>query len=89
MQHVRNIGPLPRGRYRILAPEDNPVTGPYSLRLEPDPANEMFGRSDFLIHGSAVKLAKRGQESRGCPILARANRMAIVDMGAEWLEVVE
>lgn len=88
MQHVRMIGPLPRGRYRIGAPE-LASTGAYSLRLHPCPETEMFGRDGFLIHGPAVDASKRGQESHGCPIMHRICREQVVRLGVEWLEVVE
>lgn len=89
MQHARNTGPLPVGWYRICSPENHPTVGPYALRLVPNGDNKMFGRDGFLIHGPAVDPAKRGHESRGCPIAQRATREAIHALGCEWLEVVQ
>ena len=89
MQDVHDVGPLPRGLYDIGDPENNPHTGPYSLRLTPHPENEMFGRSDFLIHGPALDPSRFGQESKGCAILVRPDRERIVSTGAKTLEVTQ
>lgn len=54
MEAVRNKGPLPSGTYtlaRMTAAEViSAHKGPDVYRLVPDPANQMFGRSGFLIH---------------------------------------
>lgn len=88
MQSVKAVGPLPRGRYTIGAPQDRPGhTGPYSLALAPDPANEMFGRSAFYIHGDKIGAAP-GMTSLGCIILPRLIRWAVWGSGDHELEVV-
>src|SRR5215813_11458970 len=51
MQDQHDIGPLPRGRYKMTALIDSPHTGLATIILDPDPANQMFGRSGFRIHG--------------------------------------
>jgi type VI secretion system (T6SS) effector TldE1-like protein len=84
-QCVRGIGPIPRGRYTIGPPIHGP--SPYSLRLTPDPANDMCGRSGFLIHGDSI--AHPGDASDGCIILTRPEREAIVKTGLTLLIVVE
>jgi hypothetical protein len=73
MQDVRMTGPIPRGIYRIGAPENHKRTGPHSIRLTPDPTNEMYGRSAFLIHGDN----KENDASNGCIILPRVTREEI------------
>lgn len=88
MQTVRSTGPLPVGLYRITGPENNPLTGPLSLRLTPDPETQMYGRDGFLIHGAASDPAKRGQESKGCIIASRATREKIISLGVSIIEVV-
>jgi hypothetical protein len=88
MQDKRGVGPLPVGWYSIGEPE-TASTGPYSLRLEPDSSNVMFGRDSFLIHGPAVDKTKFGQESRGCIIAVRPIRVTIHERGLKRLEVVE
>src|ERR1035437_2005502 len=71
-QDVHNVGPIPIGHYTIEAPVDTVTHGPYVLRLEPDLANEMFGRAGFLIHGDSV--VHPGTASEGCIIQARTVR---------------
>lgn len=86
MQDVKNVGPLPCGLYTIDAPVDTVTHGPYVLRLEPYPENEMFGRAGFLIHGDSV--VHPGTASEGCIILGRAIREKIWLSGDRQLEVV-
>lgn len=85
MQDVPNVGPLPRGSYTIGEPSDTKTHGPYVLHLTPDPANEMFGRSGFLIHGDSV--VHPGTASEGCIILPRKVREQVWDSGDRDLEV--
>jgi hypothetical protein len=73
-QCEKGIGPIPRGRYTIGPPGPGP--SPYSLRLTPDPSNDMCGRSGFLIHGDSI--SHPGDASDGCIIFSRAERQAIV-----------
>ena len=86
MQNVAVTGPLPRGTYTICAPQNSPHTGPFTLDLTPDPDNEMFGRSEFRIHGDNVE--HPGTASEGCIIMARAIREQIWTSGDHELEVV-
>lgn len=85
MQDVPNIGPLPVGRYTIGEPSDTKTHGPYVLHLTPDPANEMFGRAGFLIHGDSV--VHPGTASEGCIILPRKVREQVWASGDRELEV--
>jgi len=86
MQDVPNVGPLPKGIYTIEAPVDTKTHGPYVMWLVPDPANEMFGRSAFGIHGDSV--VHPGTASEGCMIFARTIREKIWTSGDTKLEVV-
>lgn len=86
MQSVPNVGPIPVGLYSIDAPVDTVTHGPFVLRLEPFPANQMFGRAGFLIHGDSV--VHPGTASEGCIILGRATREQIWNSGDHQLEVV-
>jgi hypothetical protein len=88
LQAVRNVGPIPVGKYTIGAPEalEGGPHGPFVLPLTPDPANEMFGRSGFLIHGDSVN--HPGEASKGCIVMAWAIREAIVKWGDPELQVV-
>jgi len=88
MQNQENVGPIPQGRYAIGAPQcvDSPGPhGPFVLPLTPDPANEMFGRSGFLIHGDSI--VHPGLASRGCIIMGRLIREEIAASGDAELTV--
>ncbi len=74
-QEIHNVGPIPRGSYTISGPVDTVTHGPYVLPLTPDPANEMFGRSSFLIHGDSK--VDPGNASEGCIIMPRNIRERI------------
>lgn len=75
VQETPNVGPIPRGIYYIGTPEDTLTHGPFVLPLTPHPANDMFGRSAFLIHGDSKE--HPGTASQGCIILPRDVREKI------------
>lgn len=83
---VKNIGPLPKGKYTINAPYDSKKVGEYALVLTADIHNKMYGRDDFRIHGDAI--ANPGSASQGCIILPLAIRQLIWRSGDRELEVV-
>lgn len=85
-QQIHDEGPIPQGFYGIQAPEDSPRTGPFTLPLAPDAANEMFGRSLFRIHGDSSE--HPGAASDGCIILPRDCREQIWSSGDHELEVI-
>lgn len=85
-QSLHDRGPIPQGTYEIGAPIDTLTHGPYVLHLTPDPANEMFGRSAFLIHGDSR--VQPGTASKGCIIADRATRQRIWDSGDHRLRVI-
>jgi RHS repeat-associated protein len=85
-----NGGPLPQGTYTI-APQQTNVTNmgtrlPASMRLTPDPDNQMYGRGGFLFHGDN----SRGDQSasEGCPIAPRNIRNRIGNSGDTVFRVV-
>lgn len=86
MQDHADVGPVPRGTYVIGKAQTSGRHGPLALPLIPDPANEMHGRSAFLIHGDS--LAHLGGASRGCIILPRGARQRIVASHDSILQVV-
>jgi hypothetical protein len=87
MQNVHDIGPLPRGRYKMTALVDSPHTGLATIIMDPDPANEMFGRSGFRIHGDNA--AANHSASDGCIIAGHAaDRTQIWNSGDHDLEVL-
>ena len=87
MEHVRDVGPIPRGAWTITGPpSDSRSHGPYVLRLEPAAETATHGRDGFLIHGDSK--AHPGSASQGCIILPRAVREEIWHSGDRDLEVV-
>jgi hypothetical protein len=83
-------GPIPQGYYTIGPPECIAAPGPHGpfvLRLTPDAANEMYGRSGFLIHGDGLG-PHAGDASHGCIVLPRSVRVAMAASGDNRLRVV-
>lgn len=74
---VPNVGPIPVGLYTIEAPIDSPEHGPYALPLTPFPANEMFGRSAFLMHGDEILHVGQHLASQGCIIMGPFTRKTV------------
>jgi len=87
MQQLHLIGPLPRGLYTMGTPVAQSRLGPFAIPLIPDPANEMFGRGDFYIHGD--RIGAPGCASDGCIIMPRQVRNLIWASSVHTLEVVE
>ena len=85
LQCEQDIGPIPQGIYMISDPFIGP--SPFSLRLTPEPANDMCGRDGFLIHGDSF--ADPGTASHGCIILSRLGRERINQSKLGALTVVE
>ena len=88
MQDQHNVGPIPEGNYTIGVAFDDPPhgKGPLIMALTPDPANEMFGRSAFLIHGD--NSAMNHTAIQGCIIMAHDLRHKISDSGETQLTVI-
>jgi hypothetical protein len=87
MQNQHDIGPLPQGLYGMTALIDSPHTGVATIILEPDPANTMFGRSGFRIHGDNP--AANRTASDGCIIAGHAaDRLSIWESIDHVLRVV-
>jgi len=85
MEHMRNIGPIPKGEYEIQFPRTSARTGPYVLPLVPIGHNAL-GRTDFQIHGDSR--SSPGSESNGCIIMGRSTRERIWNSGVRKLIVV-
>lgn len=75
MQRVKDVGPVPCGRYRIGPPFRHPTAGRFTMRLYPEAGTETFGRSGFLIHGD--KASNPGTASHGCIVVPYDVRLAI------------
>jgi len=85
-QILRNKGPIPRGLYQIGEPIEVANLGIFVLRLTPAKGNEMFSRSQFLIHGDSI--TNPGSASTGCIILPLDIRKMIAESGDPWLVVI-
>jgi Protein of unknown function (DUF2778) len=81
MQAARGVGPLPRGKWKIVGP-------PYDSKNVGllDDTEATTGRGAFRIHGDSV--ANPGTASHGCIILPRTIRAQIWNSGDRDLEVV-
>jgi len=86
MEDKMDIGPIPRGLYRIEGFFDDLEKGPVVTHLDPDPSNEMYGRSGFMIHGDNQSM--NHSASDGCIILDRDIREAIRDSEDMELTVI-
>ena len=87
-ESVKDLGPIPHGKYSIGPPECVGAPGPHGpfvLRLTPDPSNAMFGRDGFLIHGDSRE--HQGSASHGCIIMNRDVRNLIAASGDSELSV--
>ena len=74
MCSVHDIGPLPEGLYTMGEPVGHSQLGPFAIPLTPDPANEMYGRRGFYLHGD--KIGAPGAASDGCIVQPRETREA-------------
>jgi hypothetical protein len=85
MQDQAKIGPLPEGLYKRgkLVPQSH--LGKDAIELVPDPNNEMFGRSDFFLHGDTVP---SGNASEGCIIQPHDARMEFNTSDDDQIQVV-
>jgi Protein of unknown function (DUF2778) len=81
LQNQHDIGPIPQGLYGMTALIDSPHTGLATIVLEPDPANQMFGRSGFRIHGD--NSAQNRTASDGCIIAGHAADRQAIREGAD------
>lgn len=75
MDHVRSVGPLPKGRYRIRQ-AGHPRFAPPSFQLEPSKGTKLHGRSGFWIHGDNGR--GDNSASTGCIILGLTDRQYMV-----------
>lgn len=90
LQCQEDVGPIPRGKYKISGIKSQPTE--MSLVLIPDPATDMCSpaRSGFLIHGDRAPgvALNPNVASSGCIILAKDIRTSINESGDTDLEVI-
>jgi hypothetical protein len=83
-QHVKGMGPLPRGKYRVAG--HSASKGPWTIILV-QTSRETFGRSAFRIHGERVN-KPAGFASEGCIIMSNSTRRRVL-RECKVLEVVQ
>lgn len=84
-QHVKGMGPIPRGTYRIGG--HTSTRGPMTINLK-QTSGESYGRSLFRIHGEKKAPAIPGFASEGCIIMGPHIRSKIILSSDRTLEVV-
>ena len=83
-EHIRGHGPLPAGMYLMDKFDDH--KGPYTVTLDPDRWNRMFGRSAFLMHGDNRELDHTASD--GCIVAPHSARQEICESAiGQWLRV--
>jgi hypothetical protein len=88
-QHVRGLGPLPRGTYHFG--QISRKFGPMTVQLVPDATNTMYGRSHFYVHAER-RNPPFGWASQGCIVVNSTIRHRLVNSirgGERQLVVVE
>lgn len=73
-----NVGPIPRGRYRIGAAYHNAHTGDVTMNLDPV-GHDAHGRTLLRIHGDSRQ--HPGHASEGCAIFNKEVRLQIANSG--------
>lgn len=93
LQGVAGVGPIPRGRWRMMNVYNSNNVGPFTITLWKlgdemmDDFDSATGRGAFRIHGDSIRAP--GTASKGCIILPRAIRERMWNSGDRDLEVVE
>ena len=67
-EDVKDVGPIPQGRYTIGAAHSNPKLGPMAMALTPCAGTDTHGRSGFYMHGDDVHHIGQELASEGCII---------------------
>lgn len=87
MEKVHGIGPLPAGDYTIGPLEmQHAALGLNVCALMPDPANTMYNRSGFFLHGR--KSPTDLDASEGCIVLDHTSRMRVATSADRKLRVI-
>ena len=84
--HIKSIGPIPRGKWVMTGVYDSQKIGPLAIKLEPS-GHDAHGRTYFRIHGDSSK--HPGEASKGCIVLPRVIRQFIINGGDLVLLVIE
>ncbi|MBD9554414.1 DUF2778 domain-containing protein [Pantoea sp. PNT01] len=84
-QHVKGMGPIPRGTWHIGGHTSS--KGPFTIILT-QTSGESYGRSLFRIHGERKPPKVPGFASEGCIIPGPVIRTKIIQSTDKTLEVV-
>lgn len=85
-QHLRNLGPIPIGKYKIGKQRNSDSAGPGVLDLTPHSDTNTYGRDSFLIHGESDDGIDRNSSS-GCIIQNPNVRDEVANSGDDELQV--
>ncbi len=83
MEHVKDVGPIPRGLWSIGPAYDSDKCGAVTIPLDASFGTETYGRSDFRIHGDDGF----GTASEGCIVMSLDVRNIIDNSGGGTIEV--
>jgi Protein of unknown function (DUF2778) len=86
MEQIKDMGPIPRGTYRIDGAYNHIKLGPMTMNLDPLPGTETFGRGSFRIHGDDIE--HPGCGSDGCIVQSRLTRETIAESDDRILDVI-
>lgn len=70
---LKNLGPIPCGKYSIVNAPGDKRLGKMLLKLQPYAANQMYGRSGFYIHGEDSNPLT--EDSHGCIVMSYSVRL--------------
>ena len=83
LEFIRNVGPIPAGRYEIGPAHNSPNTGPKTMNLTPV-GHDAYLRTDFRMHGNNAT----NNASEGCIIMPPDVRQQVIDSNDTDLIVV-
>ena len=85
-QHIRSVGPIPRGIWVIGEPYDSKKIGKFALPLY-EHNHDACNRTYFRIHGDSI--SNPGNASKGCIISPKNIRYTIHESKDRMLMVIE
>lgn len=88
LESVQGVGPLPCGLYVMGEAIQSAELGPVAIPLTPDPANQMYGRCGFFIHGDEKEHVGEQKASHGCVVAGPFTRNTLRDSENRKLVVV-
>ena len=82
-----DMGPIPKGHYKIGPMTASPQTGTFTMVLTPMPATHVYGRSGFAIHADNTQ-HNHSASTGSIVVIEEAHRAAIWNSGVHELMVV-